>query len=118
MLSQKQQKCIFLMISTNMTQKEISKEIQISENSISEWKKDEEFKAEIQRQLKENFGALAIEAQKELNKLLKDKNSQVRIQAVKDILDRAGYKPTEKVEQSGESKLIISLEGETSQWAK
>ena len=109
MLSQKQQKCIFLMISTNMTQKEISKEIQISENSISEWKKDEEFKAEIQRQLKENFGTLAVDAQKELNKLLKDKNSQVRMQAVKDILDRAGYKPTEKQEIQGNQTLDISL---------
>ena len=35
---------------------------------------------------------------KELKKLLKSKNENIRIQAVKDILDRAGYKPVEKRE--------------------
>ena len=98
MLNEKQQKCIILMITTNKTQKQIAQEIQISENSISEWKKDKEFKDEIQKQMKENFGSLAIEAQYELKKLLKSKNENIKMQAIKDILDRAGYKPTEKRE--------------------
>lgn len=98
MLNEKQQKCIILMITTNKTQKQIAKEIQISENTISEWKKDEEFKEEIRSQMKDNFGSLAIEAQQELKKLLKSKNDNVKIQAIKDILDRAGYKPAERHE--------------------
>ena len=101
MLTEKQQKCVILMITTNKTQKQIAKEIQISENSICEWKKDKEFKEEIERQMKENFGSLAIEAQKELRKLLKSKNENVKIQAIKDVLDRAGYKPVDKTEISG-----------------
>ena len=102
MLTEKQQKCISLMISTNKTQKEIAKEIKISENSICDWKKNKEFNVEIERQMKENFGALAIEAQKELRSLLKSRNDNVRMQAVKDILDRAGYKPKESINVSGE----------------
>lgn len=102
MLSEKQQKCIILMITTNKTQKQIAKEIQISENSISEWKKDKEFKDEIQRQMKDNFGSLAIGAQQELKKLLKSKNENIKMQAIKDVLDRAGYKPVEKQEVKGE----------------
>ena len=112
MLTEKQQKCIILMITTNTTQKQIAKEIQISENSISEWKKDQEFKNEIQKQMKENFGSLALEAQKELKNLLKSKNDSVKMQAIKDILDRAGYKPLEKIEHSGSIPVVISGDDE------
>lgn len=107
MLNEKQQKCVILMITTNKTQKQIANEIQVSENTICEWKKDEEFKAEIQKQMKENFGSLAIEAQQELRKLLRSKNENVKIQAIKDVLDRAGYKPVEKTEISGTGRVQL-----------
>ena len=89
------------MITENKTQKQIAKEINITEKTICKWKKNKEFKEEIQRQMKENFGSLAIEAQQELKKLLKSKNENVKIQAIKDVLDRAGYKPVDKTEVSG-----------------
>ncbi len=89
------------MITENKTQKQIAKEIQVSENTICEWKKDEEFKNEIQKQMKENFGSLAIDAQQKLKKLLNSKNESIQMQAIKDVLDRAGYKPIEKTEISG-----------------
>lgn len=101
MLNEKQKKCIVLMITSNKTQKQIANEIQVSENTICEWKKDKEFKDEIQKQMQENFGLLAIEAQRKLKKLLNSKNENIQIQAIKDILDRAGYKPIEKTEVTG-----------------
>lgn len=101
MLTESQIKCISLMITDNKTQKQIAKEINITEKTICKWKKDKEFKEEIQKQMKENFGSLAIEAQQELKKLLKSKNENVKMQAIKDILDRAGYKPVDKTEVSG-----------------
>lgn len=101
MLNEKQLKCINLMITETKTQKQIAKEINITEKTICEWKKDKEFKEEIQKQMKENFGSLAIEAQQELKKLLKSKNENVKMQAIKDVLDRAGYKPVDKTEISG-----------------
>lgn len=97
-MTDKQEKCIKLMITSNKTQKQIAKEIEVSEKTICEWKKQKEFKDEIDKNIKENFSSLAIDAQKELKKLLKSKNENIRIQAVKDILDRAGYKPVEKRE--------------------
>lgn len=96
-LNEKQLKCINLMITTNKTQKTIAKEIEVSEKTICEWKKKREFKDELQKQIQNNFSLLAIEAQKELKKLLKSKNEYIRIQAVKDVLDRAGYKPAERI---------------------
>lgn len=101
MLNEKQEKCIKLMLTTNKTQKQIAKEIDVAERTICEWKKDIEFKEELQNQMKENFGSLAIQAQKELRNLLKSKNEYIKIQAIKDVLDRAGYKPTEQIEHHG-----------------
>lgn len=107
MLNEKQQKCIILMVTSGKTQKQIAKEIQISENTISEWKRNKEFKEEIQKQMRENFGSLAIEAQQKLKKLLNSKNENIQIQAIKDVLDRAGYKPIEKTELKTEAKVEL-----------
>ena len=98
MLSEKQMQCINLMVIENKTQKQIAKELKITEQTICNWKKDKEFKNEIEQNIKENFGSLAVEAQKELKKLLKSNNEYIKMQAVKDILDRAGYKPVERRE--------------------
>lgn len=98
MLSEKQMQCINLMVIENKTQKQIAKELKITEQTICNWKKDKEFKNEIEKNIKENFGSLAVEAQKELKKLLKSNNEYIKMQAVKDILDRAGYKPVERRE--------------------
>lgn len=96
-LNEKQLKCINLMITSNKTQKTIAKEIEVSEKTICEWKKKKEFKDELQKQIQNNFSLLAIDAQKELKKFIKIKNEYIRIQAVKDVLDRAGYKPAERI---------------------
>lgn len=101
MLSESQIKCINLMVVENKTQKQIAKEINITEKTICQWKKDKEFREEIEKQMRENFGSLAIEAQQKLKKLLDSKNESIQMQAIKDVLDRAGYKPVEKTEISG-----------------
>ncbi|MCI9000890.1 MAG: hypothetical protein HFJ26_08445 [Clostridia bacterium] len=101
MLSESQIKCINLMVVENKTQKQIAKEINVTEKTICQWKKDKEFREEIEKQMRENFGSLAIEAQQKLKKLLDSKNESIQMQAIKDVLDRAGYKPVEKTEISG-----------------
>lgn len=102
MLSEKQMHCINLMVIENKTQKQIAKELKITEQTICNWKKDKEFKNEIENNIKENFGSLALDAQKELKKLLKSNNEYIKMQAVKDVLDRAGYKPTERIKNEVE----------------
>ncbi len=101
-MNDKQEKCINLMITTNKTQKQIAKEIEVSERTICEWKKQKKFKEEIQKRIQDNFSSLATDAQKELKKLLKSSNEYIKMQAVKDILDRAGYKPTERIKSEVE----------------
>lgn len=97
MLSEKQEKCIALLVLENKTQKQIAKELNITEQTICNWKKEEEFKERLQKEIQDNFGSLAILAQNQLKKLLSSKSDIVRMQAVKDVLDRAGYKPPERI---------------------
>ena len=96
MLNEKQQKCIKSMVIENKTQKQIASEIQVSEQTICEWKKSKEFKDELQNEVREYFGILAIKAQKALNMLLESDNEYIKLQTIKDVLDRAGYKPIER----------------------
>lgn len=107
MLNENQMKCIKLMVSESKTQKQIAQMINVTEKTICEWKKDKEFKEVLQTELRENFGSLAVEAQKQLEKLLKSKNEYIKMQAIKDILDRAGYKPTDKVEQTNKGDVNV-----------
>ncbi|MFT8313188.1 MAG: phBC6A51 family helix-turn-helix protein [Clostridium sp.] len=101
MLSKKQLKCIKLMVETDLKQKEIAEEIKVSEQSISKWKRDVEFKNEYDRCLKESIDYASKDAAKTMTKLLKARSEMVRYYAAKDILDRTGLKPIDKVEHSG-----------------
>lgn len=103
MLTEKQVLCISLMISESKTQKQIAKAINISEKTICEWKKNEEFIAELHKQTREYLGILAIKATKEMEKLLQSKTEYIRLQTAKDILHRAGYKTTNKQVNGGNS---------------
>ena len=107
MLNNKQLNCIDLMITTDKKQKEIAKQISVAESTIIDWKKDAEFKEELETQTRKYFKELARQAQKVMRELLKDKNSSVRFQASKDILDRAGYKPIEQVQNINPPQIII-----------
>lgn len=92
------EKCITLMLTTNKTQKEIAKEINVAQKTISEWKKTDEFKESRARLNKELFGELAVAATKTMRDLLKAKSEMVRFTAAKDLLDRAGFQPVDKQE--------------------
>lgn len=62
-------------------------------------KRQEEMRSLLQQQ----FASDAIVARKIMYNLMNDKDvpEQVRLSAAKDFLDRSGYKPVDKVEQSG-----------------
>ena len=50
-LSEKQIQCINLMAIENKTQKQIAKELKVTEQTICNWKKDKEFKNEIEKNI-------------------------------------------------------------------
>jgi len=98
LLTRKQLETIQLMIEQEMTQREIAERLNISEVTISRWKKDEEFKRIFEKTLRDSINLSSSYAYRTMVKLLGARSELVRFQAAKDILDRAGFKPTEKSE--------------------
>ena len=107
MLTIKQRKCLELMVAGSMTQKEIAEQINITEKTICEWKKKNEFRKEYEYMLRIGIQSLAAKAYKTQEHLLSSKNDMVRHLAAKDILDRAGFKATDKLEIEGAIPVVI-----------
>ena len=103
MLSAQQYKCIELMVEDEFLQKEIAKIIDVSPETISRWKSDTEFIDEYKNIMKHAFSHIAPKARKKMIKLMDAESEQVQFNAAKDILDRAGFKPTEKVESNNKT---------------
>ena len=83
-----------------MTQREIAQEINITEKTISVWKSESEFSSELENATRLSIRSLATRAKNTMASLLSSDSDNVRFQAAKDILDRAGFKPQEKIEVS------------------
>lgn len=109
MLKPKQKKCIELMVKGDMTQAEIARELKISEQTICNWKKDGEFAGELERANRLVISSLVPRAISKTAALLNAENEQVQLAAAKDILDRAGYKPQDKIQVDGTIKTSEKL---------
>lgn len=98
MLKGKQRKCLELMLTGSFTQKEIAEEIGVTEQTITNWKKKDEFAQEYNAALKKRINLHAAVAFKTETELLKSADSDsVRLNAAKDILDRAGFKSRDEI---------------------
>ena len=95
------------MATGEFTQKEIAKKINITEKTISTWKKNDVFMAELDKLLAVGIRSIAAKAFKTQVKLLDSKNEWVRFTAAKDILDRAGFKPDAKLKVEGSVPVVI-----------
>lgn len=92
MLNKKQKKCAELMCLGTLSQVEIAKELKITEQTICNWKKDDEFLQEISKSAQQKIIRLVPKAINKLNALLDSKNESIQLNAIKDVLDRAGHK--------------------------
>lgn len=101
MLSPEQVECLDLMINSKLTQKQIAKQIKMTEQTICNWKKDAEFMAAYNKLLRSSLQSVAAKAARTLTSLLDAESEQVRLNAAKDILDRAGFKPEDKLAING-----------------
>lgn len=108
MLTAKQKKCLELLVNGEMSQKEIAEQIKVSEQTICNWKKNSEFVAEYEDLMRVCIQSFAAKAFQTHKKLLSAKSEMVRYMTAKDILDRAGFKPTEKVDVKGAIPVVIA----------
>jgi len=107
MLHAKQKKCLELMALGELSQREIAEQIKVTEQTICNWKKDAEFTNELDRLIRISIQSLAAKAFKTQTSLLNAKNEMVRFLAAKDILDRAGFKATDKLNIQGSIPVVI-----------
>lgn len=120
MLKPKQKKCIEMLVCGAYSQVQIARELKISEQTICNWKKDEEFAKELQEQMRICVQTLAPKAIKTMEALLNSDSDNVRFSAAKDILDRTGFKPSDNInvnsniatEQSKLADILAQLGGE------
>ena len=111
MLNPKQVKCLELMIQGNMTDKKIAESINITQKTICDWKKNnKEFQDEYNSLMRSSLQYAAPKAFRKQMALLDSKNDMVAHLAAKDIMDRAGFNPTDKVEMDVDMELNISID--------
>lgn len=111
MLKPKQVKCLELMVRGDMTDKEIAESINITQKTICEWKKkSKEFQDEYNSLMRSSLQYAAPKAFRKQVALLNSNNDMVAHLAAKDIMDRAGFNPTDKIEQQIDMDLNITVD--------
>lgn len=97
MLKPRQKKCIEMLVSGAMTQADVAAALKVSEQTICNWKKNEEFAAELAAANRLVISSLVPAAVQRTKALLSADSEAVQLAAAKDILDRAGYKPQDNI---------------------
>ena len=101
LLKAKQELCLNMMLDAKMSDKRIVHELNISEKTLYRWKREPEFIAEYESRMRDLFQSAAAAAYQTELDLLENGSDTVRMQAAKDILDRAGFKAADKLEMQG-----------------
>lgn len=111
MLKPKQIKCLELMIQGNMTDKDIAAAINVAQKTICDWKKNcKEFQDEYNSLMRRSLQYAAPKAFRKQMSLLDSNNDMVAHLAAKDIMDRAGFNPTDKMEMEVDMDLNVSID--------
>ena len=112
MLKPKQVECLKLMMQNPQIKgKDLAVALKVSEKTISQWKnKNTEFQGEYNALVRSKIQYAATEALATQVKLLKSKNDMVAHLAAKDLMDRAGFNPVEKIEQDIDMNLNITVD--------
>lgn len=110
-LKPKQIRAIELLINCEMAQKEVAKEIKISERTLYNWlHHDEEFRNAMEWYRKEVYRNLAPTAVKTIEDImLNGESDKVRLEAAKDILARAGDDASSVVDLKSENELNVNI---------
>lgn len=111
-VSPKQAECIKLMLlNPKIKGKELAEALNVTEKTISQWKNhNADFQAEYKSLVDGKLQYAAAQALEKQISLLESMNDMVAHLAAKDLLDRSGFKPTEKVEQTVDMELNITVD--------
>ena len=110
-LKPKQISAIELLISREMSQKDVATEINVSERTLYNWlHHDEEFRNAMEWYRKEVYKNLAPTAVRTIAEIMiKGTSDKVRLAAAQDILSRAGDDASSVVDLKSENELNVSI---------
>ncbi|ORX22487.1 hypothetical protein BVF91_11640 [Thermoanaerobacterium sp. PSU-2] len=120
-LTKKQLEAAKLIAEGNMTDEEIAKACSIGRTTLYRWKKQEEFRqaidnftAEMKKDIERKLMSMSSKALRELDKLLCARSELVRLQAIKDVLDRLDIKPADKqnIDLKTDMDIVVKLPDE------
>lgn len=98
------------MIQGQLTDKDIAKAINITQKTICEWKKNnKEFQDEYNSLMRSSLQYAAPKAFRKQLSLLNSKNDMVAHLAAKDIMDRAGFNPIERVDLNADVDMELNI---------
>lgn len=103
MLSSKQRKFIELSMTTNLNEREKAEAVGIARETASRWKNNPEFQQAYDVAVMDSLKRASAMAMRNIVELAsKAESENVRLQASKDILDRAGHKQQDTLEVKAE----------------
>ena len=101
-------KAIEFKVRTNWTQREIASKLDVREETVSRWFKRDDVSEKLKEEQRAYLDELIPKAIRTQAQLLGAKSEHVRHLAACDILDRGGYKATDKIDMSVDLPTIIS----------
>lgn len=112
MLTSKQAQCIKLMIENpKIKGKELAETLNVSQKTISQWKnKNTEFQEAYNSLIRSTLQYAAAKALNKEIELTDSQNEMVAYLASKDLLDRAGFNPVEKIEQEIDAEIKVTID--------
>lgn len=90
-MASKKEKAAAMLVCTNLSQRDIANKLDMREETLSRWKKDEDFKKLIKKNEQQYMKELVAPAMRGLKDLVDAQSEFVKLEAIKTILDRAGY---------------------------
>lgn len=108
-LNAKQKKAIQMQVYQGFSQVQVAKALTLSEKTVSSWVNHNEFfieklneeESKAERERKRRYKGAAQRAVNKLVGLLDSYDEKIALAACKEILDRAGDKPSDKLSLSG-----------------
>lgn len=101
---------IKLLVETSLKDYEVAEQVGVSKTTLVNWKKLEYFKQELRKTINNNLEYEAADCFRNILSLCKNATSEaVKLNANIDILNRAGYKPTDK-QQLEFNKIDIQID--------
>lgn len=112
MLSSNQIKAVELLAYNLMTQEAVAQKLRVHKNTISNWKKNNEFANALYLEGKKSMNNAGVIALRVMVGLLTSEKEEIRLRSAKDILDRIGYKVliTPEVDKKLEDVLLTDKE--------